>query len=220
MGAALLALLPLGPARACALSLVLALDVSSSVDSREDRLQRDGLAAALTDPQVTEAIRAQGGIWLAAFEWSGAWNQYDWLDWTFLLTPAEIRAAAARIAASERQVDEFPTALGFAIGHALARQREAPATCRRRVIDIAGDGVNNHGFSPALAYHNGRADGITVNGLVIQGDTPPPVPYFRRYVLHGPGAFLEIAESYEDYARAMRRKLLREISGPAYVLKR
>jgi Ca-activated chloride channel homolog len=76
---------------------------------------------------------------------------------------------------------------------------------------VAGDGVNNDGFPPASAYWTNDMAGITVNALVIEGDLPPPAPYYREEVTRGLGAFLEIATSYEDYATAMRRKLLREI---------
>jgi Ca-activated chloride channel homolog len=215
--AALLVAFHAAPSPACEMSLVLALDASSSVDDREYRLQRDGLAAALTDREVMTAIRTQGGIWLLAFEWSGGRHQYDWLGWTFLDDPASIRRAAARLGSAERRVDEFPTALGYAIGHALIRLGEAPERCARRVVDVSGDGVNNDGFPPASAYRASDIGGVIVNGLVIEGDAPPPVPYYRTQVIHGPGAFLEIAEDYADYAEAMRRKLLREIASNAYV---
>ncbi|WP_424931641.1 DUF1194 domain-containing protein [Amaricoccus macauensis] len=201
---------------ACALSLVLALDVSASVDAREYELQREGLARALTDESVKSAIQAQNGIWLTAFEWSGTRQQYDWLEWQFIDSRQLIDAAANRIRTRERTVAEFPTALGYALTHARLRLQDTPATCVRQVIDIAGDGVNNDGFPPASAYRAMDMTGITVNALVIAGDLPPPVPYYREEVIFGPGAFVEVADGYEDYADAMRRKLLREI-GASYV---
>ncbi|WP_111430393.1 DUF1194 domain-containing protein [Rhodobacteraceae bacterium DSL-40] len=204
---------------ACSLSLVLALDVSSSVDGREYRLQREGLAAALADPAVVEAIAAQGGIWITAFEWSGTEQQFDWLEWTHVEDAGSIGRAAARVAAARRASEGFPTALGYALGHALARLRDAPERCLRQVIDVAGDGVNNHGFPPRSTYRANDMTGITVNGLVIEGEVPPPVPFYRAEVLHGPGAFLEVTASYEDYAEAMRRKLLRELAAQ-YVMAR
>jgi Ca-activated chloride channel homolog len=205
-----------GPAPACPLALILALDTSASVSAREDQLQKQGLAAALTDAAVVEAVRLQGGIWLAAFEWSGTRHQTDRLDWTFVDTAAGLEAVAARMRQTGRQAERFPTALGFALLHAVLRLRQAPVRCSRQVIDIAGDGVNNDGFPPESAYRAADFAGITINALVITGDLPPPAPYYRDEVIRGPGAFVEIAEGYEDYARAMRRKLLREIS-PSYV---
>lgn len=215
----LLAVSGAGASAACSLSLVLALDVSSSVDGREYRLQRDGLAAALADPAVVDAIRAQGGIWITAFEWSGTEQQSDWLEWTHIEDAGSIGRAAARLAAAQRASEGFPTALGYALGHALSRLREAPERCARQVIDVAGDGVNNHGFPPRSTYKANDMTGVTVNGLVIEGDVPPPAPFYRAEVLHGPGAFLEVAGAYEDYAEAMRRKLLRELAAE-YVLAR
>ena len=200
------------PLFACQLSLILALDVSASVDAREYKLQQEGMAAALTDPDVSQLILSQGGIWLMAFEWSGSRHQYPQLNWTFLDDPAAISAAAERLRSARRRVQEFPTSLGYAVGRALQEFRKAPEVCVRRVVDVAGDGVNNDGFPPESAYRANDMTGITVNGLVIEGENPPPVPYYLERVIHGPGAFVEVADSYDDYARAMRRKLLRELS--------
>jgi hypothetical protein len=166
------------------------------------------------------AIGAQGGIWLMAFEWSGGRQQYNWLGWSFIDDPASIRAAAERLRGARRRVDEFPTALGYALGYALAQLRNAPERCTRQVIDVSGDGVNNDGFPPESAYRASGMPAVIVNGLVIEGDTPPPAPYYRDHVIRGPGAFVEIADGYDDYARAMRRKLLREIGAASYVMLR
>lgn len=216
---ALATLSSLAPAPACPLALVLALDASSSVDEREYRLQRDGLATALADEEVVEAIVAQGGIWVTAFEWSGAWQQYDWLGWTFLDDAASVRRAAARLGGASRQSDGFPTALGYALGYALAQLRHAPEPCARQVIDVAGDGINNHGFPPGSVYRANDLTGVTVNALVIEGATPPPAPYYRAQVIRGPGAFVEVTADFADYTEAMRRKLLREIPAQYVMLR-
>ena len=200
---------------ACNLSLILALDISASVDPREYKLQQEGVAAALLDPDVSRMILAQGGIWIMAFEWSGSRHQYQQLPWTFLGDMDAIKAASERLRLWRRTVNEFPTSIGFALGYALLEFRNAPEVCVRRVVDVAGDGVNNDGFPPESAYRAHDMTGVTVNGLVIDGETPPPVPYYQEYVIRGPGAFVEVADGYDDYARAMRRKLLRELSfGP------
>lgn len=211
--AALLAAASAFPARACDLALILALDVSASVDAEEYRLQRDGLAAALDDEEVVLSILAAGGIWLSAFEWSGARHQNMRLEWTFLDEPGEVRAAASALSAATRSQDEFPTSLGYALGHAMIRLAQAPQRCLRQVIDVSGDGVNNDGFPPASAYRAHDMTGVTVNALAIEGEDPPPAPYYAREVIRGPGAFVEVARGYDDYARAMKRKLLREING-------
>lgn len=209
-----------GSARAqtCELSLVLAIDVSSSVDDGEYQLQSDGLAYALTHPSVVEAIDQIGGLWLTAFEWSGRRNQQILLPWTFLRGTDAITAAAATIQAKKRSTSQSPTALGHALGYGATLHQRAPMPCLRRVIDMAGDGVNNEGFPPESAYSAFPFGDITVNGLVIKGDYPDPEYYYRTRVLRGPGAFLEVAQGYEDYARAMRRKLLREIGSNNFVM--
>lgn len=204
----------------CGLSLVLAIDVSSSVDEADYRLQMDGLAGALTDPSVMTAIIESGGIQAMAFEWSGRFSQVEVAPWAFLSGEASIRAFAGRISAHPRSRFDLPTALGHALGHAVTQFATAPLACARRVIDVSGDGVNNEGFGPMEAYRHFPVAGIQVNALVIAGADPDPVGYYRAEVLHGPGAFLEVAADFADYREAMRRKLLREINGSALSLAR
>lgn len=199
----------------CGLALIFAIDVSSSVDDNDYQLQMRGLADALRDPLVQEAIVDTGGMLATAFEWSGRNQQVEILPWQFLAASGDIEQFAVGIESHQRRFAEFPTALGYAMGHASTLMRGAPLQCARRVIDVSGDGVNNEGFQPPLAYENFPFDGIQVNALVIAGANPDPVDYFTRNVLYGPGAFLEIADGFEDYRNAMRRKLLREIRGAA-----
>ncbi|WP_421855917.1 DUF1194 domain-containing protein [Oricola sp.] len=197
----------------CGLTLVLAMDASSSVDFREYRLQMQGLANALRDPQIVRAIVETGGVQAYAFEWSGR-NQHAVIaPWSFLASEAAVLDFAGRIAGHKRAYLAFPTALGYALGHAAVQLDRAPRGCARTVVDVSGDGVNNEGFEPPLAYRNFNYDGVTVNGLVIAGALPDPVAYYREKVVHGPGAFVEVAERFEDYEQAMKRKLLREING-------
>ena len=197
----------------CPLALVLALDVSSSVDEREYALQMKGLAAAFREDTVQSAIMATGGILVTAFEWSGRDQHVTHADWRYIATQADIEAFADRLAQSRRQHTSYPTALGYALGHAAIRLSSAPRRCLRQVVDVSGDGVNNEGFPPASAYRAFDYGHITVNGLVVRGADPDPLPYYTREVIRGSGAFVEVAETYADYERAMARKLLREISG-------
>ncbi|MCC0019179.1 MAG: DUF1194 domain-containing protein [Hoeflea sp.] len=197
----------------CALSLVLALDVSSSVDRDEFDLQTSGLARALRDPEVRRSIIAAGGIQATAMEWSGRYQQVDITSWTLLGGDADIFDFADRIEGHQRTHEEFPTALGYALGYAATRLNKAPLDCARSVIDVAGDGINNEGFEPALAYRNFDFSEVTVNGLVIRGTDPDPVAYYENEVIYGPGAFVVVAENFDDYEAAMKRKLLREING-------
>ncbi|MBD3680091.1 MAG: DUF1194 domain-containing protein [Rhodobacteraceae bacterium] len=195
----------------CRLALLLAMDISSSVDEEEDRLQRQGLAAALTAPEVRQALLSVPGdyVALAVYEWSGRYQQDMVLDWVMLDSNAAIDAAAARIAASKRSYAEFPTALGYAIGYGASVFARAPR-CLFRTLDVSGDGVNNDGFPPRLAYTNFPLGGVTVNGLAINVANEDVELYYLNELIRGPGAFVEVAEGFGDFERAMRRKLLRE----------
>jgi hypothetical protein len=195
----------------CRLALLLALDVSSSVDAVEDRLQREGLAAALATAEVQEAILSVPGqsVALAVFEWSGRYQQDVTLDWRLLRSPADILEAAGAISSSRRPYAEFPTALGYALGYAAGLFEQAPR-CDAHTLDVSGDGPNNDGFGPRLAYKHFPLAQVTVNALSIGGQTAGLPDYYRREVIKGPGAFVEEADGFEDFARAMQRKLIRE----------
>ncbi|MHC0054364.1 DUF1194 domain-containing protein [Actibacterium sp. D379-3] len=213
---ALLAALVAGPAQAgCRLALLLALDISSSVDDAEDRLQRDGLAAALLSPEVQAALLAtpEAPVALAVYQWSGRQQQQTVLGWTLLSGPDAVLGAARAIRDSRRSDTDFPTAMGYALGHAATLFRAAP-DCLFRTIDISGDGVNNDGFGPALAYRNFPLGGVTVNGLAVGGaaqNDAELIAFYRNHVIRGPGAFVETAVDFQDFERAMRRKLEREV---------
>ncbi|SEN46794.1 DUF1194 domain-containing protein [Palleronia pelagia] len=196
----------------CRLALVLGLDISSSVDAEEDALQRQGLARALIAPQVVQAATALPGqpVAIAVFEWSGRWQQDLLLDWTMVESAADMERISATIAASKRSYADFPTAMGYALGYASDLLRRAPP-CLFRTLDLSGDGINNDGFGPALAYQNFPYEEVTVNGLVVTGHDQAVVTFFEREVRHGPGAFIEVARGFEDFERAMRRKLVREL---------
>jgi hypothetical protein len=208
----------------CRLALVLAMDISSSVDPLEDALQRGGLAQALRAPEVVEAILSQPDrpVALAMFEWSGRVQQDMVLPWVMLRDAATIGAVADRIEFSRRSYAEFSTAIGHAIEYAHDLFRQGPA-CDARVLDISGDGVNNDGFGPTAAYDAFDFSQITVNALVIEvqeagtdhgiteGADTGLADYFRQIVIRGPGSFVEVAAGFEDFERAMRRKLLREL---------
>ncbi len=207
------AVLP-APALACRLALLLALDVSASVDSHEFVLQRNGLAAALISPEVAAAFQSSPEpVALAAFEWSGQWNQRVVLDWRLIRSSQDLLATAEELSGVRRGATGFPTSIGYALGYGAGMLREAP-DCTRRTIDLSGDGKNNHGFPPALAFKNFPLADVTVNALAIGGaiEVDELVRYFRREVINGPNAFVEVANDHADFERAMRRKLEREVS--------
>lgn len=205
------------PAEAgCRLALALGLDISSSVDADEDRLQREGLANALASLQVQAAILSVPGetVALAVFEWSGRYQQDMVLNWRMLASSRDVQSAAAEIRASRRSYAEFPTAIGYALGYAAGVFAQAPP-CLFQTLDMSGDGVNNEGFAPRLAYANFPLDAVTVNGLTIGGRADDLAGYYRRELIKGPGAFVEEARDFTDFERAMRRKLVRELQARA-----
>lgn len=218
--AALLAALALAggaaaqPSERCRLALVLALDVSSSVDAAEYELQRGGLAAALLAPEVRAAILGGAGgghVALAVYEWSGFFQHKLQLDWTALRAPADIDRAATALAGMTRSHDNFPTSIGPALGFGASLLARGPR-CDRRVIDVSGDGVNNYRYGPREAYRHFPLDDVTVNGLVILGEDAAVLSYYGTEVLHGPGAFLVVARDYGGFREAMTRKLFREVN--------
>ena len=224
--AALWALWPGAGDAACRLALVLALDVSGSVDEREYGLQMQGIAAALEDRAVRDAILAlpDAHVSLAVFEWSAARYRRDVLGWTALTSEAAIDGVVAQLQGWRRAVAPEATGLGAAM-EAAAEMLAARDDCWRKVADISGDGKNNDWPLPSEVRRAGRLDGITANALVVgvggarigdvrQAEIAELSAYFRAEVLHGPEAFLEVALGYGDYARAMKRKLLREVSAP------
>jgi hypothetical protein len=225
LGFVLLASAAAPPAQAaCRQALALGLDVSGSVDAREYRLQLDGLAAALTDPEVAGAILAapEAPVALAVYEWSGLGYQSVILDWATITGPAALDAAAARIAGHARRPAPQTTALGQAMLFGAELIARAPA-CWQATLDLSGDGKNNEGPRPRDLRRGAALAGITVNALVIGADAPRAgdrrqaeiaelSSYFRVEVIRGPGAFLETALGFEQYAAAMKRKLLRELA--------
>ena len=206
-------------AEACRLALVLAMDVSSSVDGAEDALQRRGLASALVTQQVQAAFFASPDpVALAVLEWSGRYNQSILQDWVLIENPTILADVSMRIAETPRSHDDYPTALGYALVYAGTLLRRAPA-CTFQTIDVSGDGLNNDGFGPREAYSAFPFGDVTVNGLVINvpetaATREEPQELFEYYsgeVIRGPSAFVEVANGFEDFARAMEAKLIREL---------
>nr|WP_174836837.1 DUF1194 domain-containing protein [Ruegeria sp. HKCCA6837] len=204
-------------AEQCRLALALAMDISVSVDDAEDILQRQGLAAALLAPEVQEAFFSSPlPVALAVYEWSGQSTQHVILDWHLIENHRDLAAAATRISQSIRSNEGLATAMGHALRFGAELFQSAPP-CLFHTIDLSGDGSNNDGYGPQIAYQRFFDHDIVVNGLVINAADFEGelflIPFFENNVLHGPGAFLEVAQGFEDFERAMRRKLERELSG-------
>ena len=204
------------PSKGCSLALAFALDVSSSVDETEHQLQRAGLASALQDPEVQTAILARAApVTLAAYEWSGEWRQSLLTGWTRIETEADLAAFAASVLSPARGETGFPTAIGAAVGYGANLLQQVP-NCERQVLDVSGDGVNNDGYPPKIAYRHFPIAGVTINGLVIETPGSDVVDYYVKEVIRGPGAFVEVAHGFKDYERAMKLKLLRELQSQQF----
>ena len=223
----LLALLAVGrDARAqnTDLLLVLAADVSRSIDEGEFELQRKGYAAALSDPRVLAAIRggSNGTIAICFVEWSGAGEQTVVVDWTVIRDDEDAGGLSATILAAPRSF-MGRTSISGAIDFAMERFAAAKPHSNRRVIDVSGDGTNNSGRLVTEARDQALAEGVTINGLAIVNDKPNPgyafhtqppggLPeWYRQNVIGGPGAFLRVVEDFRSFADAMTNKLVSEI---------
>ena len=218
-----------GTARAQALEpvdvlLVLAVDVSRSIDEDEARLQREGYRAGICDARVVEAITRGmiGAIGVAYVEWAGFEYQRQVLPWLRIAGQADANLWADKLAEAPRASLSW-TSISGGIDFSRRVLAEAPFEGTRRVIDVSGDGVNNSGRSVERARDEAVADGIVINGLPIINDRPtfgraPPVPldeYFRSSVIGGFGAFMVVAEDFDAFGTAVRRKLIREIAALA-----
>lgn len=205
-------LLAPAPASACGIELVLAIDVSRSVINSEYDQQINGLAAAFRRPEIVDAIGGiPGGVAVTMMQWSGPASQIQTVPWQLVSTPDEVARLADAIASDRRRFFAAYTAIGEALLHAGALLRHNPWRCRRKVIDISGDGVSNRGRAPSAVAGVLAEQGVTINALVIAGANPDPVPHYNAEVIAGRGAFMVIAGNFDDYARAIRAKLLREL---------
>lgn len=199
-----------GPAPACDLALVLAVDVSGSVDHREFRIQMDGLAEGLRDGVVAEAlVRAEAAVTLV--QWTGSSRQAVSVPWTRVRSFEDADRLAAAVAAAPREWRNFSTAIGEALRFGLAQFDTAP-DCRRRVIDVSGDGPSNEGVEPRSLHPALRAAGVSVNALAIEESEPDLTAYFWENVIIGEGAFVVTANRFAEYPDRIRRKLRREIT--------
>jgi Ca-activated chloride channel family protein len=203
----------------CHTALVLALDASNSIDSQEHDLQRKGLADALRAADVQAAINPYPGQAIAAmaFEWSSPDQQITVAPWSILNNPAQIAQFANAIENGPALSPRQKTAIGSAIAFASSSFDQTPINCRRKLIDISGDGPGNAGPIPETIKAMGAQ---VINALVIRHPNldsaqPPntdPLVYYQKRVIRGPGAFVIVVNSYRDYPAAIRRKLLRELT--------
>jgi hypothetical protein len=207
------------------LLLVLAADVSRSVDHQKFMLQREGYAAAVSNPQVLDAIRsgAHGKIALNFVEWSGVGAQKIVIDWTIIDGPGTARRFGDQLVEAPRSFADR-TSISGGIEFAMTQLKRSPFKSTRRTIDISGDGTNNAGRDVRIARDEAVAAGVTINGLVIlsQNQVPwnpehtnPPgglEKYFRDNVIGGPGSFVVVADGFESFGKAIIKKMIAEIA--------
>ena len=207
------------------LLIVLAADISRSVDERKFRLQREGYAAAIVDPRVVRAMVGgpMGRIALCFVEWAGDTDQMLVMDWTHIGNAEEAEAVARRIKDAPRAF-MGRTSISAAIDFGMAQLRRSPYQSDRRVIDVSGDGTNNSGRPVTEARDAAVAQGLTINGLVILSEIPlatnpmhthPPgglTLYYEKNVAGGPGAFVVEAENFEAFGQSLISKLIKEIA--------
>ncbi|MGD0186611.1 MAG: DUF1194 domain-containing protein [Roseiarcus sp.] len=216
-------------AQAVDVALVLAADVSRSIDDEEFALQRRGYAAAIADPRVLDAIRSgrHGAIAVAFVEWAGEGEEKIVVDWAVIGEPADARKFAAALAEAPRSF-VGRTAIGSAIDFSMGLLVESGFVADREVIDVSGDGTSNQGRSVTEARDAASSAGASINGLAIfnrraaaQGGflalhTNPPgglANYYRDNVIGGPGSFVLPIDDFNNFEQAMIRKLVSEVAG-------
>jgi hypothetical protein len=196
------------------LELVLSADASSSIRGTEFDLQVTGYANAFRDQGVIEAIRELGdnGIAVMFVQWSAMFQQVETVPWMHIRTRADAEGFAVAIEGQARRFTSFGTATGAAMEHAADLIEKNGYDGSRKVIDISSDERSNQGPHPVGIREAILARGITINGLVVLDDDEDLTGYFQQNVIGGEDAFVLAVESYEDFAEAIRLKLIREIS--------
>lgn len=204
-------------AEGCSLALVLAMDSSKSMDSSDFHLEFHGTAAALRSAEVQAVLLAQAApVALIAFEWSGQDYQQVVRGWSMLRSREDIEEFARSLENHERGGLGQRTGTGSALAFSYALLEEGPA-CVREVVDVSSDGYSSDGKTPGEFYAGSPPADVTVNALVIGGESRPYLwDYFNGEVVRGPGAFSIATIDFRDYPRAIKEKLLRELSPPAY----
>src|SRR5271170_7866662 len=206
------------------IELVLAVDVSRSIDADEFELQRQGYARAIVNPTVLSAIQSGsiGAIAVTYVEWSGADQQRTVVDWALIHDQASAQDFSAAILAAPRSFAAY-TSISGAIDYSVRLFESDRYEGSRQVIDISGDGSNNSGRPVWLARDAAIEGGITINGLAIVNDRPNPFSrpepklddYYRENVVGGTGAFVVIAENFASFSSAVLSKLIQEFAEAA-----
>jgi len=209
------------------LELVLAMDASGSISEADYILQLEGTAAAFRDPDIHAAITSGplGRIAVTVVLWSDAAFEKVDSGWYLIDSPQSANAFAASIRRFQLTDDDKlvggiggGTGLGAGVAAALNLLNTNSYSGLRRVIDVSGDGIETEfEFSKGMMIRDARKvaelQAVTINGLpILSEDFPMLDDYYRKKVISGPGAFVEVADGFDDFGRAIKQKLLREIS--------
>ncbi|HYM02346.1 MAG TPA: DUF1194 domain-containing protein [Stellaceae bacterium] len=202
------------PSAAVDVALVLAVDVSGSVDNDRFELQRRGYAAAFTSRDVLDAIAAgeNHAIAVTLVEWSGANHQRQVVGWTLVHDATSAQAFGSAIGEAPRVFSDW-TSISGALDFAVGLLDDPGFVGARRVIDISGDGVNNNGREASLSRDEALHLGIVINGLPILTEYPALDAYYRDNVIGGPNAFVVAVTDFSVFGDAVLGKLVREIAG-------
>jgi hypothetical protein len=198
------------------IELVIAVDTSMSIDGFEYGLLMKGMASAFRTPEIVTLIGQHDGVAVSLFQWSSEVNAQYMIPWHLLKDPASVLAFAAKVEKAERDPKRVFTGIGEAIDFGVRSIAENAFEGRQLKIDVSGDGRNNIGVPLSIPRQAANALGIVINGLPILTHTAVDSydldTYYREKIIQGPGAFVEIADDYDDFARAFLRKLRRELT--------
>lgn len=195
---------------ACAVALILLIDVSGSVSPDNLALQRHGVVAALQTPEVKKTLLTQPqGMALAVIEWSTTTRTV--VPWKHIVTPQDLDYVIA-ILQQDPPASGGVTAMGWALQKALEYFHQAPCQAEVKIIDVSGDGENNQGPGPQQFRDQAQEQEITINGLPIVTYLEPNITdYYQKNVVTIDGFVIQ-ADDFQDFSRALRRKLVMEIS--------
>jgi hypothetical protein len=197
------------------LALVLAVDVSLSVDQAEFALQLSGIASAFRDRRVWAAIEAAAprGVAVTLVQWGDSSTQETGVGWQRITDARSAARFATAVEAVKRAESGLGTSIDRALRFSLASLEQAPFQARRRVIDLSGDGRHNQGAGLQRVRVQAAVQGVTVNGLAIREDYPALDSFYWQEVVIGTGAFVQSVDSFADFEDGILRKLIREITG-------
>jgi uncharacterized protein DUF1194 len=194
------------------LALILAIDVSGSVNAERWELQRRGYEAAFNSPEVLQSITSgpHKAIAVTMVEWSGQSHQRQVVEWTVVEDELSAATFASLMAEAPRVYSDW-TSISAALDFAVPLFRNSGVTPSRNVIDVSGDGVNNQGRQINDARDDALAKSIVINGLPILSEYDGLDGYYQDHVIGGAGAFMEVVKDYSTFSKAVLSKLVREI---------